>query len=231
MVKMVRVFLVVVCAGCELKPLEVSGLRCSVTRPCGEGFVCVELRCFPEGMVPDAGSEADIDAGVPDSGIARGVNLLVNPDFEQFTADASVVGWRINPGRLFSAPDGHTGARSARLQSTGPRQSLVLLPEMEVDGPELGMLFCASVWVRGETDAGVDVTLQVRDRFFDGGIANSSGTRVEVRNSWVQVKEEFASRGTSTLQFRLTTNARFDAGEGIFADDAWLSRAEVTGCP
>ena len=123
------------------------------------------------------------------------------------------------------------GIRSGRLQSTGAQQALVLVPNTDVDGPELGMLFCASLWLRGDTDAGVDVTLAVRDRFFDGGVSTSSGTRITVRADWVQVKEEFATIGTSTIQLRLTTNARFDAGEGVFIDDAWLSRAETTGCP
>lgn len=234
--------------GCELGPLDVNGLRCEVDRPCGDGFVCVEDRCFREGEVPDAGApdagvdagvdagidagvDAGFDAGTPDAGIPRGVNLLTNPGFEQLTSDGGVVGWRATTGRVLRADGGHSGARSGRLQSTGSQQSLVLIPNNDVDGPELGMLFCASLWVRGESDAGVDVTLAIRDRFFDGGVSTSSGTRITVRTNWVQVKEEFATIGTSTVQFRLTTNSRFDGGEGVFIDDAWLSRAEVTGCP
>lgn len=213
-------------AGCNLGPLEVAGLRCEDARPCGEGLVCFESRCVRE--VPDAG---DVDSGVPDAGIPRAVNLLVNPGFEQLMTDGGVTGWRATNGRIVAAPGGRSGIRSGRLQSTGAQQALVLVPNTDVDGPELGMLFCASLWLRGDTDAGVDVTLAVRDRFFDGGVSTSSGTRITVRADWVQVKEEFATIGTSTIQLRLTTNARFDAGEGMFIDDAWLSRAETTGCP
>jgi hypothetical protein len=238
-----------VLSACELGPLEVSGLRCNDERPCGDGFVCVNELCYREGEVPeeDAGVDAGIDAGIPDAGtpdagvpdagppdagIPRGVNLLTNPGFEQAFLDGGISGWRASPGRFSTAADaGRTSNRAGRFQSTGFQQLPVLIPNNDVAGPELGMLFCASLWLRSELDGGTDFTLAIRDRFFDGGTSTSSGTRVTVRNTWVQLKEEFATIGTSTIQFRLSANTRLDAGEGIYVDDAWLSRAETTGCP
>jgi len=232
-------------ASCELGPLDVNGLRCSDDRSCGDGYVCANEYCYREGEVPeedagvdagtdagtDAGIDAGFDAGTPDAGIPRGVNLLSNPGFEQLTSDGGVSSWRATTGRFLTADGGHGGARSGRLQSTGFQQLPVLVPNNDVVGPELGMLFCASLWVRSDSDAGVDVTLAIRDRFFDGGVSTSSGTRLTVRNNWVQFKEEFATIGTSTVQFRLFANSRFDAGDGLYVDDAWLSRAATTGCP
>lgn len=238
--------LLLLLTSCELAPLDISGLRCNDARPCGEGHVCVDELCVREGEVPDAGPEdagpedagvdagiedAGTDAGPPDAGIPRGVNLLENPGFEDLTSDGGVVGWRASTGRFLFADGGHSGVRSGRLQSSGFQQTPVLIPNNDEPGPELGMLFCASLWVRSDSDAGVDVTLAMRDRFFDGGVSTSSGTRVTVRNNWVFMKEEFATIGVSTLQFRLSANSRFDAGDGVYVDDAWLSRAETTGCP
>lgn len=160
------------------------------------------------------------------------MNLLINPSFEQAFSDAGISGWRASTGRFRSVTDaGHTGIRAGRLESTGSQQLPVLIPNSDVLGPELGMLFCASVWLRSDSDAGVDFTLAIRDRFFDGGTSTSSGTRSTVRENWIQLKEEFATIGTSTIQFRLTANSRFDGGEGIYVDDVWLSRAQPTGCP
>ena len=216
-------------SACELAPLDVNGLRCTDERSCGDGFTCFEERCYRDGEVPqDAGID---DSGTPDAGLPRGVNLLSNPGFEQLTSDGGVSSWRPGTGRLFPVDGGHAGFRSARLQSTGFQQTMVLTPANDEPGPELGMLFCASLWVRADTDAGVEVTLAIRDRFFDGGVSTSSGTRVTIRTTWVQLREEFATIGQSTLQLRLTTNSRFDGGDGVSVDDGWLSRAETTGCP
>lgn len=235
--------LLLLVSSCQLGPLDLTGLRCAEARPCGEGFTCIDEHCVPDSEVVDAG-EADAgiddagsedagteDAGTPDAGIPRGVNLLSNPGFEQLTSDGGVSAWRASTGRFLPLDGGHLGNRSGRLQSSAFQQNMVLIPATDVAGPELGMLFCASVWLRADTDAGVDITLAIRDRFFDGGTSTSSGTRVTVRNTWVQVKEEFATIGTSTLQFRVTANSRFDAGDGFAVDDAWLSRAEPSGCP
>lgn len=248
-------------AGCELAPLDVTGLRCDDARPCGDGFECIEAVCVNEDTLfdagadagrPDAGRDAGLDAGFdagidagsdagvdagpqdagpPDAGIPRGVNLLANPGFESLTADASVSQWRASTGRLMPSDAGHSGNRSGRFQSTAYQQQPILIPNNDVPGAELGMLFCGSLWLRSDSDAGVDLTLTVRDRFFDGGTATSSGSRITVRNAWVQVKEEYASIGVSTIQLRLTANSRFDAGDGVYVDDAWLSVADVGGCP
>ena len=246
-------------ASCDPGPLDVTGLKCSDDRACGDGYVCFNEVCYREGEVPeedagvDAGSDAGMDAGAdggadagtdagtdaglpdagpPDAGIPRGVNLLNNPSFEQAFIDGGVSGWRASTGRFRTASNaGHTGNRAGRLESTGTQQTPVLIPNNDVAGSELGMLFCASIWLRSDSDAGVDFTLAIRDRFFDGGTSTSSGTRSTVRNAWVQLKEEFATIGTSTIQVRLTANSRFDGGEGIYVDDVWLSRAQTTGCP
>jgi hypothetical protein len=160
------------------------------------------------------------------------VNLLTNPGFESAISDGGVNSWRASPGRLFRADTIlRSGNRSARLQSSGAAQQPLLIPTADVSGAELGMLFCASIWVRGEDDAGTDVTLSVRDRFFDGGVATSGGTRLTVRTAWVQLKEEYASIGTSDVQLRLTSNTRLDGGEGFWLDDAWLSVAQSGVCP
>ncbi|MFT3711414.1 MAG: hypothetical protein QM817_27590 [Archangium sp.] len=241
-------------AGCELEPIDLEGLRCDDARPCGDGFQCIDAVCIADEHVMaedagrdagsiDAGRDAGFDAGVDagtdagtidagfDAGVPRGVNLINNPGFESLTSDGGVSSWRASTGRLIPVDGGHSGARAARLQSTALQQQMVMFPNNDVAGAELGMLFCGSLWIRSDTDAGVDLTLTIRDRFFDGGTATSSGTRVTVRDSWVQVKEEYASIGVSTIQLRLTANSRFDAGDGVYVDDAWLSRANVGGCP
>jgi rhodanese-related sulfurtransferase len=246
--------LLTVIAACELAPIDLEGLRCDDARPCGEGFECHEGVCVLEGSVievdagidagvdagfdagqPDAGGDAGVDGGIDagfDAGLPRGVNLLQNPGFESVTSDGGVSAWRASTGRLLRA-DGiaHAGNRSARFQSSSMAQLPVLIPTTDTRGAELGMLFCASVWMRGDEDAGVDLTLTIRDRFFDGGTATSSGTRLTVRSQWVQLKEEYASIGTSDIQLRVTSNTRLDAGEGVWVDDAWLSVAQNGVCP
>lgn len=241
-------------AGCELSPIDLEGLRCDDARPCGDGYQCIDAVCVAdENVMPrdagtdagrdagsiDAGRDAGIDAGTDagmsdagfDAGVPRGVNLLSNPGFESLLSDGGVASWRASTGRMLPVSGGHSGARAGRLQSTALQQQMVMFPNNDVAGAELGMLFCGSLWVRGDTDAGVDFTLTIRDRFFDGGTATSSGTRITVRDSWVQVKEEYASIGVSTIQLRLTANSRFDAGDGVSVDDGWLSVADGGGCP
>lgn len=92
------------------------------------------------------------------------------------------------------------------------------------------MRFCASLWVRNETDAGVEVTLNIRD-LFDAGAEASGGTRVVVRNEWILVKEEHLSFGNSAIEMRVTSPSTFDAGTGFYVDDAWFSLAAESGCP
>lgn len=231
---------------CELAPVDVEGLRCDDARPCGAGFECQRGVCVVEGTVDDAGVDAGFDAGVDagtdagadagtdagfDAGLPRGVNLLENPGFETIAMDGGPFAWRQTVGRLtpFSF-NTHNGMRAMRISSTGSQQQIGLVPSTDVEGPELGMLFCGSIWVRAEGDAGVDVTLTIRDRFFDGGIATSNGTRLTVTSTWTQLKEEYAAIGNSTMQLRLGSNSRFDGGEGYVVDDAWLSVAVQGVC-
>jgi hypothetical protein len=247
-------------AACELAPLDLVGARCSAERPCPESLVCVASRCalevppvdagqvdggldagegdagedagtaddagMPDAGEPDAGADAGLDAGIP-----RGVNLLDNADFERALADGGVPAWRATTGRLLSASVARSGLRSGRVQSTAAAQQPVLVPAVDVPGTELGMLFCATAWVRSDSDAGVEVSLVLRDRLVDGGINPSNGTRRVAGLSWVEVREEHASFGSSTLQLRLSAVTRLDAGEGFYVDDVMLLRASGASCP
>ncbi len=179
----------------------------------------------------DAGVDAGIDAGVLDAGIPVDVNLLANPGFEALSSDGGVVGWRAGTGRLQSSPEERSGNRAARLYSSGVGQQMVMVPSVDQQGTEQGMLFCASIWVRAESDAGVDVTLTLRDRYADGGFDSTAGVRFTARDGWAQVKEQHLSFGQSTLQLRLQSSTRFDAGLGFLVDDAVLMRSSTSSCP
>jgi hypothetical protein len=94
------------------------------------------------------------------------------------------------------------------------------------------MLFCARVWVRGEPDAGVDATLFIRDRLADGGIQSSAGMRVNnIQDMWRELREEHVSFGGGSIEFRLVSASRLDAGDGLYVDDAQLFRTSATVCP
>lgn len=211
-----------VVASCELSPFSVLGLKCPDDRACGDGLVCLNGRCALPQPKPDAGPL-----------IPRDVNLLANPGFEDVFAggiaewEAGVCACTLSPTMRLP----HRGTWAGRLQSTGAAQSLIVRPANTQPGAELGMLFCGSIWVRADNDAGEDVTLTIREIFADGGLTTSLGTRAIVRSAWVQLSEEYASIGNSSIQFRLVTKPQFEPGSGIFVDDAWLSLSSGSRCP
>jgi hypothetical protein len=93
------------------------------------------------------------------------------------------------------------------------------------------MLFCASMWARTELDGGLDLVLTIREHFDDGGVASSSGGRVNgVRGAWVQVQEKFVAFGAGAIEPRLISVLRLDAGSGYFVDDAVLYRPDAGLC-
>ncbi len=231
-------------AACELEKLDVTGLRCTSTRLCGVGFVCVSEHCVAEGTGDDAGQDAGQDAGhdagddagqgVLDSGFDSGKNLLQNPSFEQFDKfDGGVAGWKATAGRLSSNPnDRHNGVRSARLESsTLNPQPVALIPETDVEGSQLGMVFCAAVWAKTDNDAGIEVSLTIFDRFPDGGTWPNNGTRLLVRREWVQLKEELASLGSSSIRMRVATTMPSIPGRTLVIDDATLFYWTGSRCP
>lgn len=180
----------------------------------------------------DGGDDAGVDAGPVDAGIPLDVNLLANPGFESIRSDGGVNSWRASPGLLVTTTTRRSGSRAARLESTSSQQQPVLLPSSPTPGTELGMLFCARIWVRGEPDAGVDVTLTIRDRLADGGIQSSAGMRVNnIQGTWRELREEHVSFGGGSIEFRLASASRFDAGDGLYVDDAQLFRTSATVCP
>lgn len=240
-------------AGCELAPLDVTGLACDDADQCGDGFVCFGAKCIrPDDVpevdagIPDAGVEEEDagvedagitedagvpDAGSPDAGLRRDVNLLANPGFEMRLSDGGVASWRASTGRLVSSTQNRSGSRSAKLISSNTNQQMVMVPSADQSGTEIGMLFCASAWVRAENGSTVDVTLTLRDRYFDGGFDSSAGVRFTATDQWRQVKEQHISFGKSTLQYRLQSVTRFDAGDGFFVDDTVLLLSSGDQCP
>lgn len=244
-------------SACELAPLDVTGLRCDDSSECGDGFVCFDTRCFhedalpledgghdaglPDAGIPDAGidagapdsgtPDAGFDAGIPDAGIPRDINLLLNPGFEIRLSDGGVSNWRASTGRLQSSTQSRSGARSGKLISSGTSQQMVLIPSVDQPGTEFGMLFCSSAWIRAENGQTVDLTLTLRDRYADGGSDASAGVRFTATDTWKQVKEQHVSFGNSTMQMRISSVTRYDAGDGFFIDDAVLLRSSASFCP
>lgn len=216
-------------SACELAPLDVTGLRCDDSSECGDGFVCFDTRCFHEDALPleDGGH----DAGLPDAGIPRDINLLLNPGFEIRLSDGGVSNWRASTGRLQSSTQSRSGARSGKLISSGTSQQMVLIPSVDQPGTEFGMLFCSSAWIRAENGQTVDLTLTLRDRYADGGSDASAGVRFTATDTWKQVKEQHVSFGNSTMQMRISSVTRYDAGDGFFIDDAVLLRSSASFCP
>lgn len=243
-------------SACELAPLDVSGLRCDEASECGEGFVCFQERCLhqdelpsedagvdagvrdagfdagtPDAGIPDAGFDGGFDAGIPDAGIPRDINLLVNPGFEIRLSDGGVANWRATTGRIHSSTQSRSGARSGKLVSSGSSQQMVLIPSVDQPGTEFGMLFCSSAWIRAENGQTVDLTLTLCDRYSDGGTDASAGVRFTATDTWRQVKEQHVSFGNSSMQMRITSVTRYDAGDGFFVDDAVLLRSSTSFCP
>jgi hypothetical protein len=242
---------------CDPGPLDLTGRRCDGSRACGEGWFCHQGVCLSNGTDIDAGRDAGVDGGLDagggdagvdggldaglddggadagfDAGIPFDVNLLANPGFESIQSDGGVSSWRASPGLLRTSSTMRSGNRGAWLASTGAQQQPALLPSSPTPGTELGMLFCARIWVRGPDDGGVDVTLTIRDRLSDGGIQPSAGMRINnIGATWRQLREEHVSFGGGSIELRLVSNSRLDAGDGFFVDDAELFRSSAPVCP
>ncbi len=230
-----RVLALAACCACDPGPLQLIGLRCSAERPCGEGLQCnlVEGVC----LVPmDAGTDAGLDAG-HDAGVDAGpmippdTNLLANPGFEsKLLSDGGIPAWRPASGLLLWVDGGFAGAHSARLEA-GPSQP-ALTPATATPGTALGMVFCASVWVRSDTDAGGgDLTLVIRERLDDGGTQTSSGARLNApKLVWKRLTDDYVAFGGGAIDIRLSTS-RLDAGDALTLDEVSLLRSSGTSCP
>ncbi len=231
---------------CDPGPLTLVGLECTEAHPCAEGLACVDGRCAEPSV--DAGLDAGLDAGAGadagadagdgvdaghDAGLSIGQNLLTNPGFEAPPkTDGGLLGWKPVSGLLTLLDGGNTGAHSARLEANTPNQQPQLSTTTSSPGTELGMPFCASLWVRSDApDGGADVTLNIREHFDDGGTRFSPGTRVNaVKTGWVKLSEYYVAAGGGSIDVRAIT-ARLDAGEGLTFDDAELKRVTALPCP
>jgi hypothetical protein len=217
-----------ICCACNPGPLELVGLRCNAERPCGDGLACLDGVCdTPVDGGTDAG-DAGVDAGAV---IPVDTNLLVNPGFEtKPLLDGGTVGWRPASGVLVWLDGGFAGAHSARLEAGASQPSLV--PANATPGTTIGMLFCASLWVRSDSDAGGgDLTLVIRERLEDGGTQNSSSSRLNApRTAWKRLTEDYVAFGSGAVDIRLVAS-RLDAGEGLTLDDVSLIRAGGPSCP
>lgn len=228
---------------CDPGPLTLVGLACTDAHPCAEGLACVEGVCAEP--VADAGSDGGLDAGVyaggdaghadagHDAGIPLDQNLLTNPGFEAaLKSDGGLPGWKPVSGLLTLADGGSGGLHSARLEANTPNQQPQLTTLTATAGTELGMPFCAALWVRSDAaDGGADVTLNIREHFDDGGTRFSPGTRVNaVKTGWQRLSEYYVAAGGGSIDVRAVT-ARLDAGEGLTFDDAALVRVSALPCP
>ncbi len=237
---------------CQVKPLDVEGLRCSEDRVCGDGFWCVDQICMRSAPLVDdggvdSGTDDDaglIDSGVPDAsmpdagsdaGIDFGVNLLTNASFEDFSggtpAMGEINGWSTIPGKFVSVTSSVVrGVRAVRAEATSTSQ-LTLRSINTEKRTQFGMFICGAIWARTDVDGGVEAYLNIRDIFLDGGNTGTSGTKTTLTNEWKLIKEDYVSQGDSHLQLRLFTIPQLKPGQGLYADEARLSREVPGGCP
>lgn len=239
---------------CVPGPLDETGKQCSAERPCGSGFICVDSRCqdvaFDAGQpradagvdagLRDAGSDAGFDGGmdasVPDAGFDAGafpcdVNLILNPSFELQTATGAVRNWRALAGTLTHGIPARTDPAAGRMWVPGMAN-----PSMQSDiasGPtSFGLVFCARAYARHEHDAGLTVSLIIRERASDGGfidLSNGSGTAI-TKGSWQPMTETYRTAGDGTgVDIRFTT-ARFEPDASVLIDDVLLFRSCSTQC-
>lgn len=259
---MVRRLAIIVMAGlsCVPGPLDETGKQCSAERPCGSGFTCVASRCqdelFDAGVlrvdagtdagssdaggvdagVADAGRDAGLDAGadasVPDAGaFPCDVNLVLNPGFELQTAAGAVRNWRALTGTITHGVPARTDPAAGRLWIGGNAN-----PAMQSDianGPTtFGLVFCARAYARHEHDAGLTVSLIIRERAPDGGfidLSNGSGSAI-TKGSWQAMTETYRTAGDgSGIDVRFSTS-RFEPDASVLIDDVLLFRSCSTQC-
>lgn len=203
---------------CFPEPLDESGLKCSTTRPCGDGYVCFDGVCNRPG---------EVDAGP--------ANWLPNPGFEE-ESDAGPVGWAARTGRFaWETNLPHSGARAARIYSVldaGQSPSLQTLADPVHDRPA-GETWCGQAWVRADTplDAGVLVGLYLRERDDAGTlISQSVPARPLVGSGWVRLEESFITLGAPRLDLRVGFLLPAQLGQSIVVDDVALKRSATTAC-
>ncbi len=204
---------------CFPPPLDESGLRCSTTRPCGDGYVCFDGVCNR----PD-----EVDAG-PD-------NWLPNPGFEVELADGGPEGWAVRTGRFaWDTQTPHSGLRAVRMYSVldaGQAPSVQTLVDPVHDRPA-GETWCAQAWVRADTpnDAGVLVGLYLRERDDAGTVISQSvPSRPLVGSGWVKLEESFITLGASRLDARVGFIQLAQLGQSVVVDDVALKRSATTSC-
>lgn len=185
---------------------------------------------------PDAGRDAGVDGGadasVPDAGaFACETNLVLNPGFELQTATGAVRNWRALTGTITHGVPARTGPAAGRLWVGGNAN-----PSMQSDiasgATSFGMVFCARAWARHEHDAGLTVSLIIRERAPDGGfidLSNGSGTAV-TKGSWQPMTETYRTAGDGTgIDVRFSTS-RFEPDASVLIDDVLLFRSCGTQC-
>ncbi|MBM4783081.1 MAG: hypothetical protein GQE15_35840 [Archangiaceae bacterium] len=199
--------------------------------------------------VRDAGSDAGADAGrdggfdgsVPDASVADAgfdagafpcdVNLILNPSFELQTATGGVRNWRALTGTITHGVPARSDPAAGRLWVGGNGN-----PAMQSDvasGPtSFGVVFCARAYARHEHDAGLTVSLIIRERAPDGGFidsSNGSGTAI-TKGSWQPMTETYRTAGEGTgVDVRFSTS-RFEPDASVLIDDVLLFRSCSTQC-
>lgn len=184
----------------------------------------------------DAGLDGGTDASVPDAGFDAGafpcdVNLIANPGFELQTATGAVRNWRAIAGTVTHGVPARTDPAAARMWIGNNAN-----PSMQSDivsGPTtFGVVFCARAWARHEHDAGLTVSLIIRERAPDGGfidLSNGSGTPI-TKGSWQPTMESYRAAGDGTgIDVRFST-ARFEPDASVLIDDVLLFRSCSTQC-
>lgn len=183
----------------------------------------------------DAGVDAGLDAGV-DAGFDAGafpcdVNLIANPGFELQTAMGAVRNWRAIAGTVTHGVPARTDPAAGRMW-IGNNANPAMQSDI-VSGPTtFGVVFCARAWARHEHDAGLTVSLIIRERAPDGGfidLSNGSGTPI-TKGSWQPATESYRTAGDGTgIDIRFST-ARFEPDASVLIDDVLLFRSCSTQC-
>jgi hypothetical protein len=206
-------------AGCFPPPLDETGKRCAVDRPCGDGFTCFDFFCQPNDR---------IDAGPS--------NWVVNPNFEILNdAGRNVASWRGVNGNLDpETNDPHEGMYSVRLfsnQDGGETPSLVPV-NPPVSNTLAGQTWCAHAWARveGVGDAGLQVALFIRERHDDGGTNESTPPRPRIYREWAPLEERFVTEGAARMDLRITFGRQARKGEAVVVDQVRLKRSADGVC-
>lgn len=184
----------------------------------------------------DAGLDAGVDASVPDAGFDAGafpcdLNLVLNPGFEQQTATGGVRNWRALTGTITHGVPARTEPAAGRMW-VGNNANPSMQSDIVSGRTSYGVTFCARAWARHEHDAGLTVSLIIRERAPDGGFidsSNGSGTPI-TKGSWQPMLENYRTAGDGTgIDVRINT-ARFEPDASVLIDDVLLFRSCTTQC-